>query len=342
MTILFTHPDCVLHNPGPGHPERPERLKAVLAALDDPDFAALDRREAPLATVEQIDRVHDAGFAETLLARVPASGMVRVDADTAISPDSGNAALRAAGAVIAAVDAVVTGEATNAFCAARPPGHHAEPDRAMGFCLFNSVAIGAAPAEAVHGIERIAIVDFDVHHGNGTQTMTARRQNWLYASTHQYPFYPGTGSVREHGPYNNIVNAPLAAGAGSAEFRAAFDEVIVPALDRFRPEFLMISAGFAAHRRDPLASLELEEDDFAWATTALAGIARRHSGGRIVSVLEGGYDLTALAASAAAHVSPLVPMLQRRSSRAPRSLISACSRRASRSGAIARCAWWRK
>jgi acetoin utilization deacetylase AcuC-like enzyme len=306
MTILFTHPDCVLHNPGPGHPERPERLKVVLAALDHPDFAGLDRREAPLATTDQIDRVHDAGFAEALLARVPASGMARLDADTAISPDSGDAALRAAGAVVAAVDAVMTGEAANAFCAVRPPGHHAEPDHAMGFCLFNSVAVGAAHAEAVHGIERIAIVDFDVHHGNGTQTMTARRQNWLYASTHQYPYYPGTGSVREHGAYNNIVNAPLASGAASAEFRAAFDEAILPAIDRFRPELLMISAGFDAHRRDPLASLELDEGDFAWATEALMDVARRHSGGRIVSLLEGGYDLTALAASAAAHVRVLM------------------------------------
>jgi acetoin utilization deacetylase AcuC-like enzyme len=306
MTILLTHPDCVLHNPGPGHPERPERLNAVLAALDHPDFAGLDRREAPLATQEQIARVHGAGFVAELLAAVPESGMVRVDADTVMSPGSGNAALRAAGAAIAAVDAVLKGEAANAFCAVRPPGHHAEPDQAMGFCLFNSIAVGAAHAQAVHGLERIAIVDFDVHHGNGSQTMTASRLDWLYASTHQYPFYPGTGSVRERGAYGNIVNAPLAAGAGSAEFHAAFDEVIVPALNRFRPELLMISAGFDAHRRDPLASIDLDEDDFAWATRALADVAHRHSGGRIVSLLEGGYDLTALAASAAAHVRVLM------------------------------------
>ena len=306
MTLLFTHPDCVTHNPGPGHPERPERLKAVLAALDHSDFAALDRREAPFATQEQIARVHDADFVAQLLDSVPESGMVRVDADTVMSSGSGNAALRAAGAVIAAVDAVLEGEAGNAFCAVRPPGHHAEPDHAMGFCLFNSIAVGAAHAQAVHGLERIAIVDFDVHHGNGTQTMTANRPGWLYASTHQYPFYPGTGSVREHGPYGNIVNAPLASGEGSAEFRAAFEEVIIPALDRFRPRLLMISAGFDAHHRDPLASLELDEDDFAWATEGLADIARRHSRGRIVSLLEGGYDLNALAASAAAHVRVLL------------------------------------
>jgi acetoin utilization deacetylase AcuC-like enzyme len=306
MTILLTHPHCVLHNPGPGHPERPERLKSVLAALDHPDFATLDRREAPLATQEQIARVHGAAFVAELLDSVPESGMVRVDADTVMSPGSGNAALRAAGAAVAAVDAVLKGEAANVFCAVRPPGHHAEPTQAMGFCLFNSIAVGAAHAQEIHGTRRIAIVDFDVHHGNGTQTMTASRPDWLYASTHQYPFYPGTGSVREHGPYGNIVNAPLASGDGSVEFRAAFDEVILPALDRFRPELLMISAGFDAHRRDPLASIELDEEDFAWATEALMGIARRHSGGRIVSLLEGGYDLTALAASAAAHVRVLM------------------------------------
>jgi acetoin utilization deacetylase AcuC-like enzyme len=305
VTILMTHPDCVLHNPGPGHPERPERLKAVLAALDHPDFAGLDRREAPLATLAQIARVHGAAFVETLLESVPQTGMVRVDADTVMSPGSGNAALRAAGAAVAAVDAVLQGEAANVFCAVRPPGHHAEPDQAMGFCLFNSIAVGAAHAQAVHGVGRIAIVDFDVHHGNGTQTMTASRPDWLYASTHQYPFYPGTGSVRERGPYGNIVNAPLVSGDGSAEFRAAFDAVILPALNRFQPELLMISAGFDAHRRDPLASIDLDQDDFAWATQALADIARRHSGGRIVSLLEGGYDLTALAASAAAHVRML-------------------------------------
>jgi acetoin utilization deacetylase AcuC-like enzyme len=306
MTILLTHPDCVLHDPGPGHPERPERLKEVLAALDHPDFVGLDRRAAPFATQDQIARVHGAAFIAELLAAVPKSGMVRVDADTVMSQGSGNAALRAAGAAVAAVDAVMTGEAANAFCAVRPPGHHAEPDQAMGFCLFNSVAVGAAHARAAHGIERVAIVDFDVHHGNGTQTMTASRPGWLYASTHQYPFYPGTGSARENGPYGNIVNAPLASGDGGAEFRAAFGEVVLPALDRFRPELLMISAGFDAHHRDPLASIALDEDDFAWATQALADVARRHSGGRIVSLLEGGYDLTALAASAAAHVRVLM------------------------------------
>ena len=311
MTILISHSDCIAHNPGYGHPEKPERLKTVLAALDHADFTALDRREAPFATVEQVARVHGVEFVTALLDAVPATGMVRIDADTVMSPGSGNAALRAAGAAVAAVDAVLggpeaNGKAPNAFCAVRPPGHHAEPDQAMGFCLFNSVAVGAAHAEAVHGLERIAIVDFDVHHGNGTQTMTARRPGWLYASTHQFPFYPGTGSVREHGPHGNIVNAPLSAGDGSAEFRAAYKEVILPALDRFRPELLMISAGFDAHRADPLASIDLDEGDFRWVTEALMEIADRHAGGHVVSILEGGYDLTALATSAAAHVRALL------------------------------------
>jgi acetoin utilization deacetylase AcuC-like enzyme len=306
MTILFTHPDCISHNPGPGHPERPERLKAVLAALDHPDFAGLDRRAAPLAEEAQIARVHDADFVAELLAAVPERGYARLDADTVMSPGSGNAALRAAGAVIAAVDAVMAGEAANAFCAVRPPGHHAEPGHAMGFCLFNGIAVGAAHAEIVYGLKRIAIIDFDVHHGNGTQTMTASRPGWFYGSTHQYPFYPGTGATREHGPYRNIVNAPMSAGTGSDQFRDAFDGVILPALEAYRPELLMISAGFDAHRADPLAAVELDEDDFVWATGALVHVADKYSSGRIVSVLEGGYDLTALAASAAAHVRALM------------------------------------
>jgi acetoin utilization deacetylase AcuC-like enzyme len=305
MTILLTHPDCLTHNPGQGHPERPERLKAVLAALDHPDFAALDRREAPFATEAQIARVHGVDYVRDLLAAVPAQGQIRLDADTAVSPGSGNAALRAAGAVVAAVDAVMAGEA-NAFCAVRPPGHHAEPGHAMGFCLFNSVAVGAAHAQEIHGLKRVAIIDFDVHHGNGTQTMTASRPGWFYGSSHQYPFYPGTGAGRERGPYRNIVNAPLSSGDGSVEFRDAFDRVILPALDGFEPELLMISAGFDAHRSDPLARIELDEDDFVWATEALATIARRYAGGRIVSTLEGGYNLTALGASAAAHVRSLM------------------------------------
>jgi len=306
MTILFTHPDCLDHNPGEGHPERPARLKAILAALDRPEFADLDRRAAPLAEREDIALVHSPEHIDAVLASAPERGHVMLDGDTLLSPGSDRAALRAAGAVVAAVEAVCAGEAKTAFCAVRPPGHHAEPERAMGFCLFNSVAVGAAVAETQQGIQRIAIVDFDVHHGNGTEAMTATRPGWLYASTHQWPLYPGSGADRHRGPYGNIVNATLSPGAGSAEFRAAFEERILPALDSFAPELLMISAGFDAHRQDPLAGLELETEDFAWVTRALAEVAARHAQGRIVATLEGGYDLEALADSAAAHVRALM------------------------------------
>jgi acetoin utilization deacetylase AcuC-like enzyme len=306
MTILFTHPDCLSHNPGEGHPERPERLRSVLAALDHADFSMLDRRKAPLATNEQVARVHSMQYVEAVLAASPASGRIHLDPDTAMSPGTDLAILRAAGAVVAAVDAVMGDEDTMAFCAVRPPGHHAEPDHAMGFCLFNSVAVGAAHAQAVYGVQRIAIVDFDVHHGNGTEAMTSSRPEWLYASTHQWPLYPGTGSSRDQGPHRNIVNAPLPQGAGGAEFRDAFRDIVLPALDAFRPELLIVSAGFDAHRRDPLAGLELETEDFGWVTEQLAEIAKRHGKGRIVSSLEGGYDLSALAASAATHVRALM------------------------------------
>jgi acetoin utilization deacetylase AcuC-like enzyme len=305
MTLLFTHPDCLAHNPGAGHPERPERLAAILKALDAPAFAALDRREAPLASRAQLARIHPDQHIDAILAAVPAIGTAWIDADTALSPGSDRAALRAAGAVVSAVGAVLAGDAPTAFCAVRPPGHHAEPDRAMGFCLFNSVAVGAAEAED-QGVGRIAIVDFDVHHGNGTERIAEARPDWLYASTHQWPLYPGTGGNRHRGPHGNIVNATLAPGSGSAEFRIAFAGRILPALDRFRPELVMISAGFDAHRRDPLAGLAFETEDFAWATEMLAGIAARHAKGRIVSTLEGGYDLSALAESAAAHVRALM------------------------------------
>jgi acetoin utilization deacetylase AcuC-like enzyme len=306
MTILFTHADCLRHNPGEGHPERPERLAAVLAALDHEDFRDLDRREAPLATREQIERVHDPDHVAFVLAAAPRAGFARLDPDTTMSPGSDHAALRAGGAVVAAVDAVMAGEARTAFCAVRPPGHHAEPERAMGFCLFNSIAVGAAHAESVWNVRKVAIVDFDVHHGNGTETMTASRPGWLYASTHQYPFYPGTGAASARGPHGNIVNAPLSSGAGSVEFRLAYQQRVLPALDAFEPELLMISAGFDAHRRDPLAGVNLDEGDFAWVTEELAKLAERHAQGRIVSVLEGGYDLEALAASTAAHVRALI------------------------------------
>jgi acetoin utilization deacetylase AcuC-like enzyme len=304
-TLLYTHPACLDHDPGRHHPESPARLRAVLEALAAPEFVGLDRREAPEASLDDIARVHPRGFIERLLAAVPAAGHVGIDADTVLSPQSGRAALRAAGAVVAAVDAVVAGEADNAFCAVRPPGHHAEPLRAMGFCLFNNVAIGALRAREAHGLARVAVIDFDVHHGNGTQARFAEDASLFYASTHQFPLYPGTGAARETG-VGNIVNVPLPPLAGSAEFRLGVAREILPALDRFRPEMVLISAGFDAHKRDPLAQLLLDESDYTWVTERLLEIARRHARGRVVATLEGGYDLAALGASAAAHVRALM------------------------------------
>jgi acetoin utilization deacetylase AcuC-like enzyme len=304
-TLLYTHPACLDHDPGRYHPESPDRLRAVLEALDAPEFARLDRREAPEAALDDIARVHPRGFVEQMLAAVPASGHVGIDADTVLSPESGRAALRAAGAVVAAVDAVVAGEADNAFCAVRPPGHHAEPLRAMGFCLFNNVAIGALRAREAHGLARVAVIDFDVHHGNGTQACFYEDASLFYASTHQFPLYPGTGAARETG-VGNIVNVPLPPLAGSRQFRLGVSREILPALDAFRPEMVLISAGFDAHRSDPLAQLLLDESDYTWVTEQLLEIAREHAGGRVVATLEGGYDLAALGASAAAHVRVLM------------------------------------
>jgi acetoin utilization deacetylase AcuC-like enzyme len=304
-TLLYTHKACLEHDPGPYHPESPARLRAVLHALEGPDFASLERREAPEAAVEDIARVHPHRFVERLLAAVPASGHSGIDADTVLSPHSGQAALRAAGAVVAAVDAVVAGEADNAFCAVRPPGHHAEPGRAMGFCLFNNVAIGALRARQAHGFARAAVVDFDVHHGNGTQACFYDDPSLFYASSHQFPLYPGTGAAHETG-VGNIVNVPLRPMSGSREFRMGFGREILPALDAFQPEIVLISAGFDAHKSDPLAQLMLDESDYTWVTEQLLEIARRHAGGRVVSTLEGGYDLAALGASAAAHLRVLM------------------------------------
>jgi acetoin utilization deacetylase AcuC-like enzyme len=304
-TAFFTHPACLEHDTGQGHPERPQRLEAVLLALDEPEFSKLERHEAPRAEMSHIARVHDKGYAEDLISRVPQRGWVALDGDTLMSPGSGEAALRAAGAMIAAVDLVLKNGAANAFCGVRPPGHHAESDMAMGFCLFNNVAIGAAHACAAYGLKRVAIIDFDVHHGNGTQHMFEHDAQIFYASTHQMPLYPGTGARGEKG-IGNICNAPLPPFAGGDEFRDAYEEIVLPALDRFRPELIMISAGFDAHRADPLASLELEAEDFGWVTERLCEMARTHCSGRLVSTLEGGYDLEALAESSAAHVAALL------------------------------------
>lgn len=305
-TLLFTHPACLEHDPGRFHPEAPARLAAVLEALSAPGFAALDRREAPPATREQLERVHPADHVDFVLSRIPEHGHASVDADTTVSPGSGEAALRAAGAVCAAVDAVVRGDATNAFCAVRPPGHHAEPGRAMGFCLFSNLALGAFHARAAHRLQRIAVVDFDVHHGNGTQAAFWNDQDLLFASTHQMPLYPGTGAAGERGAHNNVLNVPLPPGSGSVEFRRVMSERILPRLAAFEPQLLMISAGFDAHAGDPLAGLAFEDEDFAWATEEICRIADHACRGRVVSALEGGYDLEALGRSAAAHVGALM------------------------------------
>jgi acetoin utilization deacetylase AcuC-like enzyme len=302
-TLLFTHDACLLHDTGRHHPESPARLRAVLDGLSG--FSKLARREAPRTEEAEVARAHTPRFVAQILAAIPTQGHDAIDADTIVSPGSGEAALRAAGAVIAAVDAVIAGEAANAFCAVRPPGHHAERERAMGFCLFNNLAIGAQRARQVHGLERVAAIDFDVHHGNGTQAIFEDDPHLFYGSTHQWPLYPGTGGRSETG-VGNIVNAPLRPMAGSAEFRTAMNELILPALEDFRPDLVMISAGFDAHRADPLAQLNLVEADYTWVTERLLECAGRHCRGRVVSSLEGGYDLEALAASAAAHVGALM------------------------------------
>ncbi len=304
-TLFFTHPSSLEHDTGPGHPESAARLQAVLDALNGPDFAQLLRRTAPLGLVEDIQRVHDADYVQRVFAAVPSEGYANLDADTVLSPGSGEAALYAAGGVCAAVDAVHACEADNAFCALRPPGHHAERDRGMGFCLFNNVAIAAFHALQLAGIERVAVMDFDVHHGNGTQQAFWEFENLMYASTHQSPCYPGTGAQNERGKFANIVNAPLPPGSSGADFRAAFAP-IRRALTDFAPNLLILSAGFDAHTQDPLADLNLTEDDFVWVTQELLAIADEHAQGRLISVMEGGYSVPALTCSVAAHVKVLM------------------------------------
>jgi acetoin utilization deacetylase AcuC-like enzyme len=306
-TLIFTHPDFRLHDTGMGHPESPTRIDTVWDVLGSGDFRQLEQREAPEATVEQLAAVHKRAYVDAVLAAVPKQGRVHLDPDTVLSATSRSAILRASGAVCAAVDAVLGGEGVdNAFCAVRPCGHHAEPARAMGFCVFNNIAVGAEHARRKHGVKKVAIVDFDVHHGNGTQAMVEDEPDLFFASTHEWPFYPGTGARDECGNHDNVVNVPLAAFAGSAEFRRGMKDFILPAVESFAPDLLMISAGFDAHRRDPLAHINLEAEDFAWATRELMAVARRHCNGRIVSVLEGGYSMDGLAESLAAHVRELM------------------------------------
>jgi acetoin utilization deacetylase AcuC-like enzyme len=305
-TLYITHECCLKHDTGQGHPERADRLRALWRVLDHEMYAPLTREEAVEGTDEAIRRMHPQAYIEALRDASPASGAVYVDGDTLMSPGTMDAVLYGVGAAVRATDAVMRGEFQNAFCGMRPPGHHAEPTQAMGFCFFNNVAIAAAHARAVHGAERVAVVDFDVHHGNGTQAMFWSEPNLFYASTHEMPLYPGTGHMRETGAANNICNAPLRAGDSSAQFREAMEGRVLPALDNFRPDLLIISAGFDAHRDDPLANIGLVEDDYGWVTYKLADIAHKHCNGRIVSVLEGGYNLNALARSAGLHVAALM------------------------------------
>lgn len=308
-TLLVTHPCFVAHDTGPGHPERADRMRAIDKVLGHEVFASLERREAPLrADVETwIALAHPQDYIDALKEVRPAEGgmAVRVDPDTVLSPGSWEAALRAVGAGLMAVDEVMSRQAANAFCQVRPPGHHAESARAMGFCFFNSIAIAGLYARKKHGAERIAVVDFDVHHGNGTQDIFWSDKDLFFGSTHQMPLYPGTGALSEAG-VGNIFNAPLRPGDGGEPFREAFEARILPALRHFGPDIVLVSAGFDAHRDDPLANLELVEADYAWATQRLADAAAKHAGGRLVSMLEGGYNLTALARSVAVHVKTLM------------------------------------
>ena len=305
-TLLISHPACLTHDMGEGHPERPDRLRAIERALESETFQMLARDVAPRADLAAIARVHPKDYIEAIRAATPQQGVIAVDPDTSMSPGTFEAALRAAGGAVYAVDEVMSGKARNAFVAARPPGHHAEAATPMGFCFFNNAAIAARHARAAHGAERVAIVDFDVHHGNGTQHIFWDDATVMYASTHQMPHYPGTGAVSERGEHDQIVNAPLRAGDAGEAFREAMESRILPRVEAFSPDLVIVSAGFDAHRRDPLGDINLTEADFAWATRKLMGVARKTSGDRVVSVLEGGYDLEGLSRSVAAHVTALM------------------------------------
>jgi len=305
-TLLVHHDAFANHQTSAGHPERPDRYRAVQLALGEPRFDDLIRDEAQLGVLDTTRYVHTDAYVDALEGARPAEGFVYLDGgDTMMEPSTWEVVLRGVGGTIQAVDQVMSGGVQNAFVACRPPGHHAETDRAMGFCLFNNIGIGARHAQLKHGLTRVAIVDFDVHHGNGTQEIFYSDPDVLYASTHQMPWFPGTGEVRETG-VGNVFNAPLSAGDGGAELRAAFTDRILPALDAFSPELVVVSAGFDAHERDPLGSLSMTADDFAWVTRELMTAAERHCDGRLVSVLEGGYDLQGLRESVAAHVAELM------------------------------------
>jgi len=306
-TRIYTHEACFDHRPGPHHPESPERLEAVLQALKTPEFAEAIWREAPKGTFDQVLHIHTPDYVDEVRALSPREGYRALDAgDTILSPGSLEAVMRCVGAACAGVDDVVAGEARNVFCATRPCGHHAEADRAMGFCVFNQAAIAALHARVQHGIQRVAVVDFDVHHGNGTQHSFWDDPDLFYGSCHQGQFYPGTGARNETGVAHNIVNVPFPRGTGSAAFRAAMSDVLLPALRGFAPELLIISAGFDAHQLDPLGGLQFTDDDYHWITRELLQVADETAGGRVVSVLEGGYSLEGLASGTAAHVRAMM------------------------------------
>jgi acetoin utilization deacetylase AcuC-like enzyme len=305
VTRLYTHPIYLEHLTPPGHPERPDRLRALSKVLEDSAFDALDRIQSPIGDEVTILYAHPENYLERVRQTIPEEGLTRVDADTTVSPKSWEAALTAIGAANAAVDDVFTGRADNAFVASRPPGHHAERNKAMGFCLFNNAAIAARHAQKAHGVERVAIIDWDVHHGNGTQDIFWDDPSVLYCSTHQMPLYPGSGAKSETGA-GNIVNAPLDPNTGSDDFREAFNTRVLPAIDAFQPGLLIISAGFDAHHRDPLAEINLNEDDFNWATAVLMERAGSYASNRLVSLLEGGYDLKGMSLSAGAHIKRLM------------------------------------
>ncbi|WP_394198633.1 histone deacetylase family protein [Litoreibacter albidus] len=305
-TALITHTDCLQHVTPSGHPERVDRLMAIYAALDALGDDGLIRVDAPMGTDADILRVHPQAHIDAITAAAPDSGSRALDADTHMSAGSLTAAYRGVGAMTKAVDMVLGGEVQNAFAAMRPPGHHAEKQTPMGFCLFGNIAIAAKHALDVHGLSRVAVVDFDVHHGNGTQDLLWDEDRALFISSHQMPLYPGSGAAHETGASGNILNVPLAAHSGGAELRDVYERVILPALNDYKPELVLISAGFDAHRNDPLANLNWDEADFVWATQALCDVADTHAQGRVVSTLEGGYDLDALAASTRAHLEVLI------------------------------------
>jgi acetoin utilization deacetylase AcuC-like enzyme len=302
-TAILTHPDCVHHEMGEGHPESPMRLRAILAALESSGLAAkLSMHEAPPAEREQLERVHQAEHVDMVFAAAPERGYAYLDPDTSMNPKSLSAALRAAGAVVRATDMVIGGEASNAFCAVRPPGHHATPQRPMGFCIFNNVAIGAMHAIERHGLERVCVLDFDVHHGNGTEDAFHEDPRVMLCSTFQHPYYPycGADSGNDH-----IVNVPLPAMTDGRGFREAVERFWMPALESFGPQMVFVSAGFDAHRDDPLAYLKLDDADYRWVTEKLMDVAHRHAKGRVVSTLEGGYNTEALGRCVVEHVRVL-------------------------------------